>query len=309
MLKSPTAEAGCDPGVCAMRLKADLVLLLVAILWGSAFVAQRAAALLGSVYFFNAARFLIAAMLLLPFVWRARWRAGQGRWMVAAGAILFTASALQQAGLLSTTAGSAGFLTSVYVVLVPVVVLIGWGERPTRLSWIAVALAAFGAYLLSAGDHFRLGPGDLMELGGAGFWAAHVVLLGKYASRYDAIAFSAGQMAVASALNWIASFLLEPLARPIPPDIIQAILFTAIVSLGLGYTLQIWGQRHTPPTDAAIILSLESVFAAAAGYLILGERLSWMQLLGCAVIVTAVVLSQLGAWGRIENAEDKARPA
>jgi drug/metabolite transporter (DMT)-like permease len=215
---------------------------------------------------------------------------------------------LQQAGLTSTTAGNAGFLSSLYVVLVPLVVWVGWGERPAPLAWIAVALAAAGAYLLSAADHFRMRPGDLLELGGAGFWAAHVVLLGKYASRYDVAAFSAGQMIVASGLNWIASGLMEPLVAPIPPDLINAILFTAVVSLGFGYTLQIWAQRHTPPTDAAIILSLESVVAAISGYFVLGERLSALQLLGCALIVTAVVLSQAGAWGRIAQAEQKAPP-
>jgi drug/metabolite transporter (DMT)-like permease len=284
-----------------MRIKADLILLLVAVLWGSAFVAQRTAGLLGSVYVFNAARFLVAAILLIPFAFRSRPTKSQLLWTLAAGGVLFTASALQQAGLTSTTAGNAGFLTSLYVVMVPLVVLLGWGEKPRPPALIAVGLAAVGAYLLSAAGRFQVRPGDLLELGGAAFWALHVVLLGKYASRYDAVAFSAGQMTVASALNWIASLFIEPLVIPLSRDLLVAILYTAVVSLGLGYTLQIWGQRHTPPTDAALILGLESVFAALAGYAVLGERLSTIQLLGCAAIVLAVVLAQLGAWVRISS--------
>jgi drug/metabolite transporter (DMT)-like permease len=281
-----------------------LVLLLVAVLWGSAFAAQRAAGLLGSVYYFNAARFLVAAIILAPFAGRSRRRPGQLGWILVAGAILFTASALQQAGLTLTTAGNAGFLTSLYVVLVPLFLLIGWGERQSTFAWFAVALAAGGAFLLSGGTELRLQPGDGLELGGAAFWSLHVVLLGKYASRYEAVAFSAGQLAVASALNWLAAGFTERLPLPIPSGLIIAVLYTAVVSLGLGYTLQIWGQRHTPPTDAAIILSLESVFAAASGYLILEERLSALQVLGCTVIMLAVVLSQAGAWGRIKSAQD-----
>ncbi|MFH1186481.1 MAG: DMT family transporter [Chloroflexota bacterium] len=282
-----------------MRLKADLVLLLVAVLWGSAFAAQRAAGLLGSVYFFNAARFLVAGLILLPFAARSRIMRAQVWWTCAAGVVLFIASALQQAGLQTTTAGNAGFLTSLYVVIVPFVMLVGWKERPRAVSIVAVFLAAVGAYLLSTGGRFLVHAGDLLQLGGAVFWAVHVVLLGKFASRYSAMSFSAGQLLVGSALNWAASSVLEPTAFPLPPILVTSILYTALVSLGLGYTLQIWGQKHTPPTHAAIILSLESVFAALAGALILGEQLAPLQIVGCVIIVLAVLLSQAKGWSRI----------
>ena len=144
-----------------------------------------------------------------------------------------------------------------------------------RSRWLLWARICF-----PAAGQFEVAAGDVLELGGAAFWAIHVVLLGKYASRFEAVSFSAGQMAVASALNWAASGFIEPLVLPFPPDLTRAILYTAIVSLGLGYTLQIWGQRHTPPTDAALILGLESIFAAMTGYIVLGERLSPVQLLG-----------------------------
>jgi drug/metabolite transporter (DMT)-like permease len=284
-----------------MRIKADLVLFLVAILWGSAFVAQRAAGILGSVFLFNAARFVLAGLMLLPLAWRLPITAAQMVWMVLAGLILFVASALQQAGLLVTTAGNAGFLTSLYVVLVPLVLLFGWRERPGALSMIAVGLAVVGAYLLTTGGRLEIRSGDLLELSGAAFWALHVVLLGKVAARYDAIAFSAGQLLVAGLLNVIATFLFERPFAAISAVFVTSVLYTAIFSLGLGYTLQIWGQRHTQPTDAAIILSLEAVVAAIAGALLLGERLQPVQVAGCAIIVLAVLVSQLSAWSRMQR--------
>jgi drug/metabolite transporter (DMT)-like permease len=292
-----------------MRLKADLVLLLVAVLWGSAFAAQRAAGLLGSVHFFNAARFLVAALLLLPFAARSKIAPRQVLWTCSAGVILFAGSALQQAGLRTTTAGNAGFLTSLYVVIVPFVVFVGWRERPHLSSIGAVMLAALGAYLLSTAGQFRLQDGDLLELGGALFWAVHVVILGKFATRYDAFAFSAGQLLVASGLSWIAAAFLDPRGLPLSPTLIGSILYTAVISLGMGYTLQIWGQRHTPPTDAGIILSLESVFAATAGGFVFGERWMPIQLLGCAIIVLAVLLSQAGGWSRMSPSTARAGAA
>jgi drug/metabolite transporter (DMT)-like permease len=258
------------------------------------------AALLGSVYFFNGARFLVAALLLVPFALRARPKSGQWRWMLAAGTILFAASALQQAGLVTTTASNAGFITSLYVVIVPLIMLLGWGERPRPLAAVAVLLAAAGAFLLSTAGTFGVHGGDALELMGAMLWALHVVLLGKYTSGYEPISFSAGQLLVGGALNWIACFLVERPASPLTAPLLGAILYTAVASLGLGYTLQIWGQKRTPPTDAALILSLESVFAAIAGGLVLTERLVPVQIAGCILIVGAAILTQVRGWGRID---------
>jgi len=282
-----------------MRLKADLALLLVAILWGSAFAAQRIAGQLGSVHFFNAARFLVAGVFLLPFALRSRWTGAQVGWTCVAGVVLFAGSALQQAGLQTTTAGNAGFLTSLYVVIVPVVIFLGWRDKPRLHSIAAIVLAALGAYLLSTGGLYRIQSGDVLELAGAAFWALHVVILGKFAFRYEPIAISSGQLLVASSLSWAASGLWESNPFPLNPMLLTSILYTAIISLALGYTLQIWGQRHTPPTDAAIILSLEAVFAALAGAVLLQERLSPIQLLGCTIIVVAVLVSQAVGWSRM----------
>lgn len=283
------------------------MLLVVAILWGSAFVAQRIAGQLGSVHFFNGGRFLLAGVLLLPFAVRSRWTWAQVIWTFSAGAVLFAGSALQQAGLQTTSAGNAGFLTSLYVVIVPLVLFLGWRERPRPTSIAAIIVAAAGAYLLSTGGRYTIQSGDVLELGGAALWAVHVVILGKFASRYDPVSFSSGQLLVASSLSWIASGLWEPPTFPLAPILLTSILYTAIISLAVGYTLQIWGQRHTPPTDAAIILSLEAVFASLAGAALLQESMDSIQLLGCTIIVAAVLLSQATAWSRMSASRESSQ--
>lgn len=281
-----------------MRLKADLTLLLVSIIWGSAFVAQRIAGQLGSVYQFNGARYLLAALILLPFVKRIHLASIprlQYKWMAVAGFFLFLGSALQQAGLVYTTAGNAGFITSLYVVLVPVALFLFWGERPHWLSILAVVLACIGAFLLSTGGRFELRIGDALELIGALFWTFHVIILGKYASKFEAMTFSLGQLIVCGLLNLGVGVIVEP-ALSLHPPLLLAIAYTAVFSLGLCYTLQVWAQKHTPPADAALILSLESVFAVLAGWLLLNETLIVIQIVGCLLIFIAVMLSQFKEW-------------
>ncbi|HVN15002.1 MAG TPA: DMT family transporter, partial [Anaerolineales bacterium] len=162
-----------------MRLKADLTLFIIAIIWGSAFVAQRVAGQMGSVYLFNGTRFLLGGLIVFPFAIQNKTidklSPDQWFWMLVAGIILFVAAALQQAGLLYTSAGNAGFITSLYVVLVPVVLFIFWRETPHWLAIVAICLAAVGAFLLSSnGTGFKLQPGDGLELIGAGLWTCHV---------------------------------------------------------------------------------------------------------------------------------------
>ncbi len=291
-----------------MRLKADLTLLIVSIIWGSAFVAQRVAGQMGSVYFFNAARYLLAALVVLPLVLRVgrassptgqvinlTYPREQYKWMFVAGFLLFAGSALQQAGMVYTTAGNAGFITSLYVVLVPVALFIVWREKPHWMSIVAVGLAGVGAFLLSTGGRFEVKPGDALELVGALFWTFHVIVLGKYASRFEAMSFSVGQLFVCAILNLgLGVFVESPLT--FSWQLFGAIAYTALFSLGLCYTLQIWAQRHTPPADAALILSLESVFAVISGWLILKESLISIQILGCVLIFVAVMLSQFKEW-------------
>lgn len=282
-----------------MRFKADITLLIVSMIWGSAFVAQRVAGQLGSVYLFNGARYLLAALVVLPVAIRVGRNAiptyNQYKWMFIAGFFLFAASALQQAGMLYTTAGNAGFITSLYVVLVPIVLFVFWRERFHWLAVIAVVLAGLGAFLLSTGGRFEVQKGDALELIGALFWTLHVIVVGKYATRFESMSFSVGQLAVCGILNMGVGFLFEPMMS-LNRSLLFAIAYTAFFSLGLCYTLQVWAQKHTPPADAALILSLESVFAVLSGWLLLNERLAMIQVIGCALIFVAVVLSQLKEW-------------
>jgi len=198
-----------------MHLKADLTLLLVSIIWGSAFVAQRIAGQLGSVYLFNGVRYLVAALVVLPFAVRvsrianpAKLRRGiptykreQYKWMFVLGFVLFVGSALQQAGMLYTTAGNAGFITALYVVFVPFALFAIWREKPHWLSVAAVVLAGVGAFFLSTGGRFEVRTGDVLELASALFWTFHVIILGKQASKYESLSFSLGQLVVCGILN------------------------------------------------------------------------------------------------------------
>jgi drug/metabolite transporter (DMT)-like permease len=299
-----------------MRLKADLTLLAVSMIWGSAFVAQRVAGQMGSVYYFNAARYLVAALAVLPVALRAG-RAvrltgqvavpshlprEQYKWMLIAGFFLFAGSALQQAGMVYTTAGNAGFITALYVVLVPIALFFFWNEKPHWLSIVAVGLAGVGAFLLSTGGRFEVRAGDALELVGALFWTFHVIILGKFASRFESMSFSVGQLLVCGILNLALGAFIEPVPSFGWP-LAFAVIYTALFSLGLCYTLQVWAQRHTPPADAALILSLESVFAVLSGWLLLDERLVAIQIFGCILIFVAVVLSQFKEWtsGKIDH--------
>lgn len=270
-------------------------------IWGSAFVAQRVAGQMGSVYLFNGARYLLAAVVVLPFALRA-FRVpkptnlrDQYTWMFIAGFLLFLGSALQQVGLVYTTAGNAGFITSLYVVLVPIVLFVIWRETVQWISIAALALAGAGVFFLSTGGRFEVRAGDVIELFGALFWTFHVIVLGKYASRFEAMSFSVGQLVVCGLFNLGLGIVLE---KPIPLNfaLLGAIAYTAFFSLGLCYTLQVWAQRHTPPADAALILSLESVFAVISGWFVLGETLALIQILGCVLIFVAVLMSQLKEW-------------
>ena len=280
-----------------MRLKADLTLFIISIIWGSAFVAQRVAGQMGSVYYFNGARYLLAALVVMPFIGQnaALSNKTQIKWMLIAGFFLFVGSALQQAGMVYTTAGNAGFITSLYVVLIPIALLLFWRERPHWLSIAAVALAGVGAFLLSTAGRFEVRAGDALELIGALFWTFHVIILGKYASKFESMSFSVGQLIVCGILNLIVGFFFEPMISFDAP-LMFAIIYTALFSLGLCYTLQIWAQKHTPPADAALLLSLESVFSVLSGWLLLDEKLAAIQIVGCALIFAAVVVSQWKVW-------------
>lgn len=278
------------------RLRSDALLLFVSAAWGSGFIAQRIAAGRMGNFTFNGARFLLAALLLLLLV-RFKIKIPQSDlgWTTLAGAILFAASTLQQVGIETTTAGNAGFITGLYVVIIPILLAIFGRQRLRAATWAAALLAAAGTMLLSTAGRFKPASGDWIELAGAVLWAVHVIVVGKMARRMDSLQFTIGQFAVCGLLNAVFGLLLE--FPPLPGDAVEwlAVLYSALVPIGLGFTLQVFAQRHAPPADAAIIFSMEAVFAALFGYWLLTETLLPLQFLGCALIILAILIAQLRA--------------
>ena len=292
------------------RLQADASLLLVAFIWGGAFVAQRVAALEVGVYLFTGLRFLLAALVLLPVAWWSRGertgtapmdrRSRSG--VILAGLLLLLGAVFQQAGMLYTTAGNAGFITGMYVIFIPLILAIGWKQKLRPTIWLAAGLSLAGLYLLSTGGaplwQVRLNPGDLLVLVSAIFWACHVILIGWLAQRLDVIQVAIGQFLVCGSLSTLLGLWLEPGAFPALLEHWWVVVYAGAISAGLGYTLQIAGQRYAPPADTAVILSLEAVFAALSGWLLLGEVLAPVQLAGCGIMLGGMLLSQAHVFRR-----------
>jgi drug/metabolite transporter (DMT)-like permease len=278
-----------------MRLKANLTLFAVALIWGTGFISQGIAGKYHVAYLFNGVSFILASLILLPFIPRGKKISrSQIKWMLIAGVILFFATALQQVGILFTQVANAGFLTSLYAVFTPFMLWLGFHERPHWMDMVAVIAATIGAWFLStAGNGFQFHHGDSLEVIGAIFWGMHFVVLGKYASRFEPISFASGHFFVTGVLNFIMGLAFEGLFLLTPLPLIGAILYRASLSIGIGYTLQVWGQNHTSPTDAALILGLEAVFAGFAAWLVLKQGLVPLQIFGCAIILVAVMFSQL----------------
>lgn len=285
-----------------MRLKADLLLFMVAVIWGTAFITQGIAAQYHVAYLFNGVSFILASLILIPFIPRGtKIPRDQWKWMAVAGLILFGATALQQVGIFYTKVANAGFLTSLYSVFTPFLLWVGFRERPHKLDVVAVVMASAGAFLLSTAGYFQVQNGDALELIGSIFWALHFVVLGKFASRFESVSFAAGHFFISGLLNFLIGLNVESLHMLTPLPLLGAILYRATLSIGIGYTLQVWGQKHTPPTDAALILGLEAVFAAVAGWFALGQSLLLIQIIGCIIIFVAVMISQAKGWSKIEH--------
>jgi drug/metabolite transporter (DMT)-like permease len=283
------------------RLVAEGLLLLTAAIWGFAFVAQRIGMQHLGPFLFNGVRFALGSLVLVPVI---RWRRGPApAWgsvlwgSLAAGAILFGGASLQQVGITTTTAGKAGFITGLYVVLVP---LCGplLGHRIVPATWVGAGAAAVGLYLLSIEPGFTIGAGDALVLLGACFWTAHVLVIERLVTRLDWAALACGQFAVCSLLSLAVALLTEPIQVEGLAGAAGAILYGGVLSVGVAYTLQVAAQRHTPAAHAAILLSLETVFAALGGYLLLGEELTPRALAGCGLMLLGTLISQLGGSSR-----------
>jgi len=282
------------PGLFSMRLKADLQLFIVTVIWGSAFAVLRLAAGHHTVFLLNGSRFLLGGLLLLPLVkLKGAFDRSNLGFVALAGFALYAAIGFQQAGLVTTTAGNAGFITCLYVVIVPIVLWVFWHERPSPLMILAIPLAIGGGFLLSTGGIFQVQPGDILVFVGSFFWAMHVIVVAKAQGRIAPLPFALGQFVFCGVLNLLTGAFFE---RPSQADILYllpAVLYTAVFAIALGFTFQVIAQKHTPPNDAALILSMEAIFAALFGWWFLHEMLLPQQLLGCALILLAVILLQL----------------
>jgi len=302
-----------------MRLKADLLFFMVAIIWGTGFVTQGVAARYQVAYLFNGVSFMLAALILIPFIPRGAKREKvtkeQWKWMLVAGVILFFATAFQQVGLFYTKVANAGFLTSLYVVFTPFLLWVMFREKPHWVDLLAVILAGVGAFFLSTGgrpalsliEGFEVQRGDALEVIGSTFWALHFVVLGKFATKFESVSFASGHFFISGFINLVCGLFVEDASILTALPLAGAILYRASISIGIGYTLQVWGQKHTPPTDAALILGLEAVFAVIAGWIVLDQTLLPIQIFGCVVIFVAVLFSQIKVWnsGKIENAAEQ----
>ncbi len=285
------------------RLQANLLLMLAAIIWGSSFVVQQiGTGELGTITF-TGARFLVGAIVVLPFAIKQFLRVDQKErkfetsdWLglVVIGCVLFTAAALQQHGILRTTVTNSGFLTALYVPLVPVLGLIVLKRKVHFSIWPASICCFLGTYILSGAQDVDLVAGDLWVISSTVFWATHVMLVGILASRTRApLVVAAVQFLVCGFINFVLGFIFE---SPSFSQIIGAargICYIGIFSVGMAFTLQVVGQRFTPAADAAIILSSETVFAALGGMIFLGERLSLFQLSGGILILTSILAVEL----------------
>ncbi len=290
------------------RLGADLILLAAAAVWGTSFVAGRAVAAQLDPFLYNGIRFFVAVLTLLPFVGRrlqgfTRTELWGGALV---GVLLFGASSVQQVGLGLTTAGKAGLITGLYVVLVPLLLALMWRRWPRWSVWIAALLAVAGLFFLSglnadirrasAAGQFRLTPGDAWTVAAAVVWSFHVVSIGQLAPRVNALRLALVQYLVGGLLSLVLWLGRGGGQTAFVQDLRVtwwAVLYTGVFSIGLGFTLQVVGQQRAPATDAAVIMSMETVFAALFGWLLLGETLLPQQLFGCVLMLAGMLLAQV----------------
>jgi drug/metabolite transporter (DMT)-like permease len=274
--------------------------LITAVIWGGGFVAQRLGMQQMGPYIFNGFRFFIGALTLAPIILiRKQTGASQkgnlNRTLLVgavAGLFLFFGATFQQLGLVYTTAGKAGFITGLYVVIVPLLGMV-WGDRGSLFTWLGAMLAVIGLYILSASRGVVFAPGDGFVLIGACFWALHVQFIARYSPDMDVFQLSFVQSLFTSLISFGVGFFLEDVVFDQVLSAAIPILYGGVISIGLAYTLQVVGQRYAKPAPAAIILSLESVFAVFWGWLILSEVLTPKILAGSSLMLAGMMVSQI----------------
>ncbi len=298
-------------GLSGPAVGAAFLLFVGAFIWGSAFVAQRLGAETVPPFTFLCARSVLGCLVLLPFLllrkktfgaplpgsssddsFRISWRRLSGG--VLCGLALFGASALQQIGVGGTTAGKAGFLTAFYIVFVPLANTLLFRQKSGIFLWCAVALALAGLWFLSMrpGEGLTLSRGDVFVLLCAVVYSAQILLIDRYKD-IDGVLLSFLQFAVCSAASGLVACLCESCPCSALLGVWKAIAWCGVMSSGVAYTFQILAQKHLRPGVAALLMSLESVFAALTGWLILHESMTFREILGCCIVFAAVLLAQV----------------
>ncbi|UPQ83995.1 DMT family transporter [Pseudomonas knackmussii] len=285
-------------------LRADFLMLITAMIWGSAFVAQRVGMDNIGPFLFTGLRFALGAVVLLPLVLHQGRGAARHEPFLQRGLLLGGLSMglaltlginLQQVGLLFTSVTNSGFITGLYVIVVPLLGLI-IGHKTGMGTWIGAILAVFGMALLSIDENFKVASGDWVQLAGAFVWGVHVLLVGFFVSRHDAIRLAFLQFVTCAVVSLALAAAFEEASLASIQLAAPALIYGGMFAVGVGYTLQVVAQKHAIASHAAIILSLEAVFAAIAGALLLDESLSARGYVGCALMFVGMLAAQL--WPR-----------
>lgn len=294
---------------------ANMLLFLTAAIWGFAFVAQRVGSQYVGAFTFNGIRFALGATSLIPLIIFFEKRkqkedssgsANETETEVKAkmfsksmllpgvlvGLALYSAATLQQVGLIYTTAGKASFITGLYMVFVPVIGMF-LKHKIGKASWIGVGLAVIGLYLLSVNENLSMSFGDILEVIGAVIWAVHILTIDYFTKRIDPLKLSFMQFATCSILSLVTAVVFEDITMSGISSALIPILYGGLLSVGVAYTLQVVAQKNAKPSHAAIILSMESVFGAIGGALLLGESMSTRGYIGCMLILTGILVTQI----------------
>ncbi len=299
-LPIPSFPEGGHKGDSRRVYKADALLMLTALIWGTGFVAQHLGMDHVGPFTYNGVRFVLGVLLLLPLSVKQpspvplSMLFKYGGW---AGLILFFGASFQQVGLVYTTAGKAGFITGLYVILVPFLGLFT-GLHITRNAWLGAVLATVGLYFLSVTETIAINLGDLLILIGALFWAIHILFIGHIAPKVNTFQLAATQFAVCAMCSLTTAIVTESIVISNLYAATLPILYGGLLSVGVGFTLQVHAQRNAPETHAAIIFSLEAVFAALSGWIALDEQLSARELFGCVLMLLGMVIAQMKSRSR-----------
>lgn len=279
---------------------ANTLLLITAAIWGLGFVAQVLGMNFLEPFAFIGIRFLLGAASLLPlvvFFHHRKWLPFSPAHTVVKGSlvlgvILFAAGSLQQVGIVYSNASNAGFITGLYMVIVPIIGL-ALKYRTGLNTWLGCVLAVVGLFLLSVKADFTMGYGDTLLLVGAVGWALHILAIDHYAPRAAPLLLSLGQFIVCGCLAMVVSVFIETTSWEQVRAATYVLIYAGVITVGVAYTLQVIAQERADPTHAAIILSLEAVFGALGGYMFLQEQLSGRELIGCVLMLMGMLVSQV----------------